>query len=69
MQIFKKLFARIKQKGFVSALDIFLMEYDAKNPKKSLSQHQEIKKFKRIFRLRDNPKPAEVEKNKLWEGF
>jgi hypothetical protein len=63
---FRKLFQRDLKKNYVSDIDKFLWEFDEKHPDRSLSQQQEIKKYERVYRLRDNPKPEE-EQTKLWE--
>lgn len=39
-------------KSYVSPLDIFLAEYDQKNPHQSESQRKEREKYARIARLR-----------------
>jgi hypothetical protein len=53
-------------KAYVSPIDKFLYEFDAKH-EKSLSQLKEIKKYQRIFALRDNPDL--VEEVKIWAEF
>jgi hypothetical protein len=57
------------QKNFVSEVDKFLAAFDKKNPKKSDSQQREIKKYSRIFKLRDDPEAAKKEQDKIWEEF
>ncbi len=47
--------------SYVSPVDRFLAEFDEENPEKSDSQKKEIKKYQRIYRLRDGKdKDAEV---------
>lgn len=41
-------------KHFVSSIDKFLAEFDRTHPKSS-PQKAEIKKYERIYQLRDNP--------------
>lgn len=43
-------------KNFRSNIDKFLEEFDKKHPDRSASQQQEMKKYKRIYELRDLPK-------------
>ena len=64
----KRLFKRKPIVGFVSDIDKFLAEFDAEHPKKSVSQLREIKKYQRIFQLRDKPAPKK-EKGKIWQDF
>ncbi|MBA2656752.1 MAG: hypothetical protein H0U70_07160 [Tatlockia sp.] len=54
-------------KAFVSPIDKFLFEFDAKHPK-SLSQFVEIKKHERIFFLRDNAIKKDNE-GEIWGEF
>ena len=54
-------------KSYVSPFDKFLFEFDATHPK-SASQLIEIKKYQRIFALRDHPK-AEGEQEEIWQDF
>lgn len=54
-------------KDYVSPYDRFLFEFDATH-EKSASQLKEIKKFKRIHELRDNP-DAQQDKGVIWEDF
>jgi hypothetical protein len=54
-------------KAYVSPIDKFLFEYDATH-KKSDSQLLEIKKYQRIFALRDNPIPAKGDEE-VWNEF
>ncbi len=54
-------------KYYVSPYDKFLLEFDAEH-KKSASQLKEIKKFTRIFALRDQSEQSLLEKEN-WEGF
>lgn len=54
-------------KAFVSPYDQFLFEFDATH-KKSASQLKEIKKYERIFTLRDNPLKKDVE-GEIWGEF
>lgn len=55
-------------KHYVSDIDQFLVEFNKQNPKLSTSQQEEVKKFTRIFRLRDNHEASE-EAHMEWEGF
>lgn len=52
-------------KSYVSPADEFLFTFDATHPK-SLSQQKEVKKYQRIFKLRDEVQP---EKEPIWEKF
>ena len=45
---------RLKRTGFVSDVDKFLREYDKKHPDFVESRQKEIKKFAKIFEMRDN---------------
>ncbi len=54
-------------KAYVSPYDKFLFEFDASH-EKSASQMLEIKKFQRIFKLRDD-KEAQESKSGIWESF
>lgn len=38
---------------FVSEIDQLLSRFDQQNPKKSISQQQEISKYRRVYYLRD----------------
>lgn len=53
-------------KAYVSPYDRFLFEFDA-NHEKSASQLKEIKKYKRIFALRDTPTAESIEDNSLMD--
>jgi hypothetical protein len=54
-------------KAYVSPYDKFYHGFDTThNP--SESQLAEIKKYKRIFSLRDNPEPQSQD-DEIWEGF
>lgn len=65
-----KLFAKC-DKQFISDIDRFLAEFDAKNPQRSESQQREITKFSRIFQWRDmlTEKSASEMQDEVWEGF
>lgn len=54
-------------KSYVSEIDKFMLDFDAKHPK-SKSQQKEVIKYTRIFKLRDNP-VADESKERIWEGF
>ncbi|GGI82959.1 CBU_0585 family protein [Legionella impletisoli] len=54
-------------KSFVSPIDKFLYEYDAKH-EKTQSQLKEIKKHQRIANLRDNPE-AGKKQDEIWKDF
>lgn len=60
MSLFQKIFRR-KTNDFVSQLDKFSEEWDATHPK-TKTQLQEIKKYQRIYFLRDNPSPEEEDR-------
>lgn len=47
-------------KAYVSPYDKFLKRFDRKH-ELSASQLKEIKKYSRIFNLRDNPQPENTE--------
>lgn len=53
-------------KAYVSPYDRFLFEFDA-NHEKSASQLKEIKKYKRIFALRDTATVTSIEDNGLMD--
>ena len=59
MSVLQKIFRR-KTTDYVSPLDKFSEEWDATHPK-TKTQQQEIKKYQRIYYLRDNPAPEEIE--------
>jgi len=54
-------------KAYVSPIDRFLYEFDATHDK-SASQLIEIKKYQKIFALRDHARP-EGESEEVWTGF
>ncbi|CEG58738.1 CBU_0585 family protein [Legionella fallonii] len=54
-------------KAYVSPYDKFLFEFDATH-NKSASQMKEIKKHKRIARMRDD-KDYHDDKGEIWEDF
>lgn len=54
-------------KSFVSVYDQFLFEFDATHAK-SPSQLKEIKKFQRIFALRDEA-TTKSSSDKIWDAF
>ena len=58
---------RKKMRTYVSEIDKFLAEFDATHPK-SASQLAEIKKYQRIYSLRDTPLSDKDDK-KIWEEF
>lgn len=47
-------------KAYVSPYDKFLKQFDKKH-ELSASQLKEIKKYSRIFNLRDNPEPEDTQ--------
>lgn len=53
---------------YTSGLDDFLAEFDKTHHKMSLSQRNEIKKYNRIFCLRDNAAQHEG-KETFWDKF
>ena len=57
-------------RDYVSDLDQFLQEFNQQHPQLSQTQQQEVTKYRRIYRLRDehDNKPT-VAVTKLWEGF
>lgn len=54
-------------KAYVSPYDRFLFAFDATH-EKSESQLREIKKFQRIFSLRDHAS-SEERKDEIWKDF
>lgn len=54
-------------KSFVSSIDKFMFEFDAKHAK-SLSQLKEIEKHQRIALMRDN-KNYPDQASEIWEDF
>lgn len=53
---------------YTSKLDEFLEEFDKNHPQLSLSQRQEIDKYRRIYALRDNPEVKDANPM-LWDKF
>lgn len=53
---------------YTSPLDEFLKEFDSKNHKLSASQRKEIKKYSRIYKLRNDKNYSEP-KNQFWDKF
>lgn len=68
MSFWRSLFQKNKPFDYVSGIDEFIQGFDAKHPKKSKSQIQEIKKFEPIFYRRDHVVKSE-DQDKVWEGF
>ena len=60
LSLFRRLFLR-KTTGYVSPIDRFQAEWDATHPK-SASQLAEIKKYQRIYALRDKAEKVEEKK-------
>ena len=56
------------ERHYVSPLDQFLKKWDKEHPHKSASQLAEIKKYARVFKLRDDPNASDGKKD-LWEDF
>jgi D-glycero-D-manno-heptose 1,7-bisphosphate phosphatase len=58
----EKMMEQIKKtdKKYISEIDLFLQEFDQKNPQKSVSQAEEIKTFDRINKLRDKSSDSSV---------
>lgn len=67
MKLLQKIFMPDSTADYLSGIDRFLLKLAKEFPHKSRSQKQEIRKFDRIFRLRDHPQ-AET-KAVIWEGF
>lgn len=55
--------------NFVSEMDKFLEEFDAKHPEKNKYQLKEIQKYQRIYKLRDDPVSGPASGPMLWEDF
>ena len=54
--------------NYVSEIDQFLQAFDKQNPEPSVAQKKEIKKYQRVYSLRDDA--TRVEKpSSLWEKF
>jgi hypothetical protein len=53
--------------GFVSEIDKMLVQFDETHTP-SASQLAEMRKYQRIYRLRDDPNPIDKQQL-LWEGF
>ncbi len=53
---------------YTSGLDQFLTGFDKTHPKLSASQHREMDKYARIYRLRDKPSESSDEKT-FWDKF
>lgn len=45
---------KIQKTGYMSDIDVFLRDYDKKNPKMVESRIKEIEKHQKIFEKRDN---------------
>lgn len=54
-------------RNYVSPIDKFIHRFDEEHPQLSKSQLQEIEKYKRIYKLRDNPNATD--ETKLPEGL
>lgn len=54
-------------KNFISNIDQRLAEFDKTHPK-SASQLAEIRKYRRIYELRDNPDAENHEPSDLWQN-
>lgn len=55
-------------KHFVSEIDKKMAEFD-KTHEKSSTQLAEIKKYQRIYRLRDVPNEWHEQRDVMWDGF
>lgn len=55
-------------RSYVSDIDQFLQKFDKSHPELSQSQQKEIKKYVRVYQLRDSEIRPEETKS-LWEGF
>jgi hypothetical protein len=53
---------------YTSELDLFLKQWDQQHPKFSSSQRQEINKYQRIYRLRDQAVSLPETKT-FWDKF
>lgn len=53
---------------YTSDLDKFLTEFDKSHPKLSASQCAEIKKYQRIYKLRNDPHATD-QQNTFWDKF
>lgn len=58
------MFRKIKR-NYISDIDIFLQEFNQKQPK-SESQLAEIQKYQRVFALRDNPLAEHVHEDEFF---
>ncbi len=58
---------RRKIVGYVSEIDKMLTTFDQTHPK-SESQLAEIKKYEKIYKLRDEPEEKKKD-DKIWESF
>lgn len=54
---------------YESEIDKFLAEFDKTHPKPSSSQAAEIKKYNRIYQLRDQTSPAVSSNEPFWDQF
>ncbi len=57
-----------QDKQYVSDADKFLEAFDREHPEKSASQQAEIKKFKRLNKLRDHQDENETN-DQIWQDF
>lgn len=62
----KKLF---KQDLYVSQTDKFLSGFDKAHPELSKSQRKEVDKYNRVYKLRDDAKAKDSEKESFWDKF
>ena len=51
-----------KQMNYVSPIDQFINQFNKEHPQPSKSQQQEIAKYKRIYRLRDDANQPDEKK-------
>ena len=54
---------------YVSSLDKFLNEYSRSHKDLSRSQRQEVDKYNRIYRMRDNPEAGNKQEHTFWDKF
>jgi hypothetical protein len=53
---------------YTSELDVFLKQWDQQHPQLSASQRQEVNKYQRVYRLRDQA-VSTPEAKTFWDKF
>lgn len=53
---------------YTSKIDEFLMDFDKSHPRLSASQREEVEKYNRVYKLRDDTH-AHDQQDKFWDQF